>query len=467
MAASDAERQSKETDPLIRNRPAKEKVTPLQDAWDTIQLGFPIFLSMISWVGMRTIDTALLGHVSAEALSAASLSDVWTMCTGVLVQGRSLGILAGQAIGAGNPKLAGTYLQVSYLLLSVVAIFVIFAWNTTSVVWQALGQEEEVSKDAGYYSRILSLAIPGQVIVGQLSQFFAAQRIMYPEVFSSCVALTLNMIFGLIMVLGYPKQIYGIGGYGFEACPIVTVVVVYVQVLFLWYVFCIIKGLHKNAWGGWKWEDMTRARIKTFAKLYVPDALALTMDFWRMAVIGIVAARMGPDQVAVFNSSYRIMWMVLILEGALASAAGIKMSMRLGQGDPAGAKQVAMVGIVICGSILFVIASVVFINLKGLAHIFTDDPHFLELLDDATLPFVATLVFMNLSVALERIPLSMGRTTEVFWYGFIGSWCGQVPGVFICVTFWKKDLTGLYSGMAIGYLLVTGLYAHLTLTSDW
>ena len=32
---------------------------------------------------MKTTDTALLGHVSARALSAAALSDLWTMCTGV------------------------------------------------------------------------------------------------------------------------------------------------------------------------------------------------------------------------------------------------------------------------------------------------------------------------------------------------------------------------------------------------
>ena len=31
---------------------------------------------MLSWVGMKTTDSALLGHVSAQALSAAALSDL-------------------------------------------------------------------------------------------------------------------------------------------------------------------------------------------------------------------------------------------------------------------------------------------------------------------------------------------------------------------------------------------------------
>jgi hypothetical protein len=48
----------------------------LHDAYDTVVLGIPIFFSMLSWVGMKTTDSALLGHVSAQALAAAALSDL-------------------------------------------------------------------------------------------------------------------------------------------------------------------------------------------------------------------------------------------------------------------------------------------------------------------------------------------------------------------------------------------------------
>jgi hypothetical protein len=47
-----------------------------QDAQDTVGLAAPMFLSMLSWVGMKTTDSALLGHVSADALAAAALSDL-------------------------------------------------------------------------------------------------------------------------------------------------------------------------------------------------------------------------------------------------------------------------------------------------------------------------------------------------------------------------------------------------------
>ncbi len=121
----------------------------------------PIFLAMISWLGMKTTDTALLGHVSADALAAAALSDLWTMCTAVLIQGRVLGILVGGALGAGNPKLGGIYLQVSLVVLSGVSVIVFIAWNCTEQVWVAFGSNVDIAADAGYYARILSLSIPG------------------------------------------------------------------------------------------------------------------------------------------------------------------------------------------------------------------------------------------------------------------------------------------------------------------
>ena len=61
----------------------------------------------------RTTPFLSLGHLSQDALAASALSDLWTMTTNVLLSGRILGILIGGAVGAGNAKLAGIYLQVS------------------------------------------------------------------------------------------------------------------------------------------------------------------------------------------------------------------------------------------------------------------------------------------------------------------------------------------------------------------
>mmetsp|Transcript_16776 Transcript_16776/g.38597 ORF Transcript_16776/g.38597 Transcript_16776/m.38597 type:complete len:450 (-) Transcript_16776:2105-3454(-) len=414
---------------------------------------------------MKTTDTALLGHVSDEALAAAALSDLWTMCTAVLIMGRVLAILVGTAVGADNPKLAGIYLQVAYFVLSFVAVFVMIAWYFTKQVWILFGSAHKVSDMAGYYARVLSLSIPGLVLFGQLSQFFTAQRIMHPEVNASSIALIMNLVLGLTLVLGIPFP--GWNGFGFPVCPIVTSSVVYIQLAVILIEAIWIEKLHKTCWGGWSWQEITRERIKTFSVLYFPAAFSIASDFWRVAVIGAVAAKLGSLEVAVFNTSYRIMWIVLIIVNAISQASSIKMSIRLGDLKHVAARQAGHVGLALCLLVLVIISGVVVGEIRIFGEIFSSDADFLDLFATTRWPFTATLFFMNLSIALEKIPFTMGRTTEVFWMGFVASWAAQVPAVILLTTYWRADLVGLYSGMAIGYIVLCILYSIITFTSDW
>jgi MATE family multidrug resistance protein len=387
------------------------------------------------------------------------------MCTVVLIQGRILGILCSGAVGAGNPKLAGIYLQVSYYVLSFVLVFVVLCWYFTETVWIMLGADAQLAQMAGYFAKVLAWSLPGQLAVGQLSQFFSSQRIMHPEVNASSIALLLNLVLGLVLVLGIP--IPGWYGFGFAVCPIVTASVVYVQCAIIYFVYIRTQRLHEPCWDGWAWKEITRERIKTFCDLYIPAALGAASDFWRVAVIGTIAAKLGNTQVAVFNTGYRIMWIMLIMVYALSAAAGIKTSLRLGKMDHVGAKQASWVGIYMTLLILALVGGFVLWKIRWFGRIFTEDPVFLELFEEAKWPFTMTLVLMNLSVAIERIPYSMGRTKEVFWFGFIASWGAQVPGVILLTKFWRNDLVGLYWGMGIGYLVLTVLYGWIVLNSDW
>jgi multidrug resistance protein, MATE family len=387
------------------------------------------------------------------------------MCFVVLMNGGVLNVLCSAAIGANNPKLAGIYLQVSYFCLVFVMIFVFICWNFTELFWRALGSDLELSHMAGTYARILALSLPGQLVVGQLTTFFSSQRIMHPEVNASAVALLCNLIFGMILVLGIPIPNWN--GFGFIACPIVTASVVYVQFFFIYFIYIRIQRLHETCWSGWNWQEITRARIRTYCELYIPAALSLGSDFWRVAVIGIIAAQLGTLEVAVFNTGYRIMWMVLIMVNAMSIATGIKLTTRLGKLDTVGAKQAAVVGFCITACILSTVGFLVLSKIRWLGRIFTNDEEFLQLFEEVRVPFVLTLVLMNLSVSIERIPYSMGRTREIFWFGFLASWGGQVPGVYFLTQYWRHDLFGLFWGMCIGYALLSILYGAIVLNSDW
>jgi Na+-driven multidrug efflux pump len=125
-------------------------------------------------------------------------------------------------------------------------------------------------------------------------------------------------------------------------------------------------------------------------------------------VIGTVAAKLGEVEVAVFNTAYRIMWIALIFVGSLSSASAINMSIRLGKMQPVAARQAGYVGIGMSIIMLFILSTFIVFRSRLLGQIFTTNEEFLILFEEAAIPFTITLFFMNLSVAIERIPYSMG-----------------------------------------------------------
>ena len=86
-------------------------------------------------------------------------------------------------------------------------------------------------------------------------------------------------------------------------------------------------------WPGWSRSSVTWARLHTFAGIYLPAALSVASDFWRMSAIGALARLMGPTELAVFNASYRVLWMCLIFIGSIAAAISIKLGNAFGTGQ--------------------------------------------------------------------------------------------------------------------------------------
>ena len=427
------------------------------------------FVSSVSWVIMKTTDTALLGHVGTRYLDASALSDLYTQSTGVFIQGRVLGIFVSQAYGAGNYALAGAWLQTSYVVLAVVALPVVAAWSCTGLALQLFGVDDaKLRNDAAFYAWVLMACIPARVGFSQLTQFFSAQKLMRPSYATAPVAMVLNLALGLALVLGVPFP--GFKGFGFPACPAVTSGVEFFQLALVVYLFCYRERLQDACRpdGGWlRLDNVTKERCVAYAKLYVPAALSIASDFWRVAAIGAVAATLSKDDLGVFNASYRIMWICLTFIGSLGGAVSTKLGIRLGADDAAGARKGVYVGLGLALAILAALALVVVAIPRELGSIFTSDPKLLDVFEEIRVPLATTVFTMNAAVVFERVPMAMGRTRAVLILGFAGSWVGQVPAVLLCVNFWKRDLVAVYTGVSIGYALLTLLLGSLVLSTDY
>ncbi|KNC86572.1 hypothetical protein SARC_01295 [Sphaeroforma arctica JP610] len=384
-------------------------------------------------------------------------------------QGGVLGMFVGQSVGAGNPRMAGVWTQVSFVVISVITVIIMITWSLTGPLIKLLkpDTDPETVSMAGYFAMILALSLPARNLMMQLGQYFAAQGMVRPPAIASVFAAVFNLVFGLIFVLGV--GVAGWEGIGFIACPIVTTVTEWVQVALFVLVFCICLKMHKSSWPveGWVWSEITWARVSEFLRIFLPAALSLSSDFWRMSVVGILAASLGELDLAVFNASYRILWMVLSLVGALGAAVGVRISLGVGAENIPAAKQSIFLGSTLTLGSLAGLSVIIYFFIGQIAHIFSNDPIFISEFVKVRAPLCAFTFFMNLSVYLERIPMSMGKTKEALYAGLIGSWLGQVPGAYIAVTYWRHDLVGLYWGATLGYAMLCALLFGIIISTNW
>jgi len=346
-------------DPFLDPSPPPRVASWRETAAGILALAPALFIGQLGWVGMKVTDTALLGHVGTHALAAASLSDLWTMASGVLIQGRVLGIFVGNAVGAAKAgtapwQLAGEWLQVSVAVLGVISCFVMGLWAATGPVLRLTRADAALIPDASYFSLVLLACIPARVLFSQLQQYLSAQRIVKPAAAVALVGLAANLLLGYLLVLGVPTGPSRFGGYGslaphlptplptpphtsahlrrygFPACPIVTSAVEWLQLLALAGLFCLCLGYGRQGWPqavGWCGVSpafVTKSRVREYLKLYVPAALSIASDFWRMSAVGAFAASLSTLDLAVFTASYRVMWISLVLTGSLTGGVGIK-----------------------------------------------------------------------------------------------------------------------------------------------
>ena len=136
----------------------------------------------------------------------------------------------------------------------------------------------------------------------------------------------LNLFFGLWLVLGYFQSDFE--GYGFEACPVITSAVEWTMMTYIVVWFVLIKKIHSKCWPekGWSMSYITKDRLNEYLKQYIPLALSIGSDYWRVAAIGAICTSLGELELGVFNVSYRILWICLSFIGSTGGACGIKIS---------------------------------------------------------------------------------------------------------------------------------------------
>lgn len=121
----------------------------------------------------------------------------------------ALDTLCGQSYGAKQYRLLGIHMQRAILILMTASIPISIIWINTKSILIFLGQDPEISTEAGNYAKLMVPSIFAYGLIQCLNRFLQTQNIVFPMMFISAVITLLHALLCWILVF---KS--GLGGRG-------------------------------------------------------------------------------------------------------------------------------------------------------------------------------------------------------------------------------------------------------------
>jgi MATE family multidrug resistance protein len=465
------------------------------------QIGLPVMGKVVARVGMLLTDQAVLGFLGTRYLAAASFALIWMQLTTALVYravGGTLVTLCSQAVGAGQPRLAGEWLQLAAVWAAAATLPVLASWacidRIVLLAAPAMGRsgggggggngggnggsgdgDDEAVAVAALALRFALISaswVPAMLAMNLMVAYQQAQRIVAPALRVYSAAFFFNLVLSVVLVHGLPGTRFG--GLGFDGAPIATAVSRNLQcAALLWYGGRPFReGPHAATWFGWRRGAMLdRSRHATFARLALPQLASGFLEEFQLNVVSAFAGALGAAELATHSALLNIYFFLTAAMFGLSSGATVRIGELLGAGLPARAALVARTMLALAAGVgAFV--GVVFVLARGVVgRVFSSDPVVIALASQVAALVGAAYAAMSVFYSAMAALSGQGRPAPVAVAFLVGAWFVAVPLAYALAFVRAVEVTprllGLWAGLTAGYAVVTAIAGWAAWKTDW
>ena len=429
-----------------------------------LNLSIPFSLAAIASGLFETIRVALVANfIGTDAVAAYTIVLLVLGLTQEFFGGFALtsASLCSQAIGRGNHKLAGEYVQISCILYTLCFIPNVVVWMFfTDDVVRLFGFNEATAQMAQEYARyfVIGQWFEGlDEAYGSLMEVIGHERYtlfmdVANEVFSTCIILT--------SLLTQRTTLSDIG-----------IIEMATEALFFGLGLAITNmvGWAKNYNEGMYRSKALRNKIavRTVFRTAIPLALGQLLQYGEWEILTVFIAALGTAEVTTWGIVGSIWDTLEALTEGFGDAGEIRVAYHLGAARPAEARLSSYKSIVVSIICSTLITSVMWIFGESLATWMTPDPTLQRLIIEV-LPLMG---IGNIALATGTVSWALvgaqGRYRLATFVAFIGSWCVTLPLAAILTYGLNIDLQGVTSAVVIGYTFTGTCLLYVLVRSDW
>lgn len=422
-----------------------------------LRLAIPLVLGELGWMTMGIVDTMMLGRVSPEAMSAASVSGILFFTVTVFGMGVLLGLdtLVSQSHGAGESLDAQQSLVAGLWLSVPLCVILMITQRATLPFMGWLEVNPRVLELAGPFTQAISWSTPPLLVYTAMRRYLQGIGRVRPVVFALVSANLVNIAGDWALIFGH----LGFPAMGTQGAAWATVFSrLYLAAVLTWAALPLRAS-----------RSIDFARIRSIAAIGLPASVQIVVEVGVFALVTVLVAKLEPvysaaHQIALSAASYSFM-----IPLGLNSAAAVRVGNALGAGNPRGAARAGWAAIGL-GIVFMAAAGLVFIGApRWISRAFTNDPEVIA----AAGPMLAWAALFQLFDGAQGVAVGAlrgaGETRITAIAHSVGYWAAGLPlGYWLCFhAGWGAQ--GLWAGLSLALILI-GLVLTLAwhrMTREW
>ena len=416
-----------------------------QDVRTLFATAAPVVFVQLGLMAMGVVDTILVGRVSAEALGAVALGNMYFMTTAMLGMGVlfALDTVVSQAVGAKDPVGVARGVQRGLVLAVVMCLPLLPPLVLSRQLFAALGQPATVVPMAASY---VEWSIPGlfpffAFIV--LRQSLQAMGKLTPIVFAIVFANLLNALLCWMFVFGKlgPPPLGAVGA------AIASTIGRWAMAAFLLAVAW--KDL-KPALEPYRPEALERGPLLRMVRLGLPIGFQFVLEVGVFSLVGIMMGRMSALALAGHQVALTLASLTFMVPLGVSVSAAVLVGRAVGRRDPDGARRAARLSIATSLTFMALSALTLLLFPRQIASLYSNDPAVIAIAA-SLIPIAGVFqIFDGLQVTSGGVLRGFGETRSPMFANLVGYWVLGFP-----VSLWlgfKLGLgpRGLWWGFVVG-----------------
>ncbi len=408
-------------------------------------------IGQVLYTMLTVVDMFWVGRLGAATVAAVALSGSVLGVLYSLGQVFAVGVLATASRAAGADSKAGVRESLRHgLVLSVPfsAVLAVVGAPLAGLVLRWFGAAPEVVVAGRAYLAILHAVLPGFFAGMILYSGFQSIGDTRTPMLISLATNVANLVLDPIMIFGW----LGVPRMAAAGAAWATIIsqsggLVAMAVILRRRGLLTLRG------------PIRAGAVRTMLNIGVPAGLqAITRPLTGMLMFGI-ATRFGTAATAAFGIGLRLLQMMYIYLGGLASAGQTLVGQSLGQRKPELALQVSRRVLAIAALLQLAVMPVLFFAAPMLVRVFNSDPGVVKYGTEYLRVLTPMLVVLGLSTAWDSAQRGAGATRNPMIAALVSNWAVKLPAAFLFARALGFGVVGVWLGIGVSIIVEAGILA--------